>query len=58
MKWKINNQKCLKCGGCVSVCPTAALDLRENVMYNEKLCILCGDCEEACPIEAIEVGTS
>ena len=57
MNWKINNQKCLKCGGCVSVCPTAALDLRENVMYNEKLCILCGDCEEACPIEAIEVTT-
>ena len=58
MKWKINNQKCLKCGGCVSVCPTGALDLQDHVLYNEKLCILCGDCQEACPIEAIEVGTS
>jgi ferredoxin len=55
MAWSIDNNKCLRCGGCVSVCPTAALELRDNVIYDEKLCTLCGVCEKACPADAIKV---
>jgi ferredoxin len=55
MSWKIDNNRCLRCGGCVSVCPTSALELRDNVIYDNILCKLCGFCEKACPLEAIKV---
>lgn len=55
MGWKIDNKKCMHCGGCVSVCPFAALDLKECVVRDEKLCTLCGTCEKACPVGAITV---
>jgi ferredoxin len=55
MTWTINNNKCLRCGGCVSVCPTAALELRDNILHDQKLCTNCGICEKACPVEAIKV---
>ena len=55
MGWKINNDICIRCGGCVSVCPFGALELKDDIMFNEKLCNLCGICEKACPISAIKV---
>jgi ferredoxin len=55
MVWKIDNKICLRCGGCVSVCPFAALELKENVILDEELCTLCGICEKACPVSAIKV---
>jgi ferredoxin len=57
MTWSINNKICMHCGGCVSVCPFAALELKENIIYDEKLCTLCGICEKACPVSAIKVTT-
>ena len=55
MPWQIDNNRCLRCGGCVSVCPVAALELRDNVIFDVELCTLCGVCEKACPVEAIKV---
>jgi len=55
MTWNINNNKCLRCGGCISVCPTAALELKDNIIHDEKLCTLCGICEKFCPVGAIKV---
>lgn len=55
MAWSIDNKKCMKCGGCVSVCPAAALELKERIVHDENLCTLCGICEKACPVEAIKV---
>ena len=55
MGWKVDINRCIRCGGCVSVCPTAALELRDNVTCDAKLCTLCGVCETACPVEAIKV---
>ncbi|MCX8153476.1 MAG: 4Fe-4S binding protein [Candidatus Bathyarchaeota archaeon] len=55
MAWSINNNRCLRCGGCVSVCPTAALELRDNITHDTALCTLCGVCAKACPVEAIKV---
>jgi NAD-dependent dihydropyrimidine dehydrogenase PreA subunit len=37
------------------VCPVAALELRDNVIRDEKLCTLCGICDKACPVNAIKV---
>jgi len=53
--WSIDNKKCVRCGGCVSVCPFGALELKENVKIDEKLCNLCGICEKVCPVSAIKV---
>jgi len=55
MAWNINNNTCIKCGGCVSVCPFAALELKDKVLFDEKLCTLCGICEKVCPVSAIKV---
>jgi ferredoxin len=55
MAWNINNNKCLRCGGCISVCPTAALELKDNIVHDKELCTLCGICENFCPVGAIKV---
>ena len=50
----INNEKCIFCGGCASVCPTGALEVRGTGLkfYPEK-CIGCGLCVKVCPANAI-----
>ncbi len=55
MTWNISNNKCLRCGGCLSVCPTAALELKDKVIHDDELCTLCGICEKFCPVGAIKV---
>ena len=56
MAWKIDNEKCLRCGACVSVCPELALELKETgIVHDAKKCTLCGICEKVCPVRAIEV---
>lgn len=55
MTWSIHNKKCLRCGGCVSVCPIGALELKEHIIHDDKACTLCGVCERVCPIKAIKV---
>jgi ferredoxin len=55
MTWTINIDRCLRCGGCVSVCPAAALELKDNVINDKNLCTSCTICAKACPVEAIEV---
>ncbi|RLJ01525.1 MAG: ferredoxin [Candidatus Aenigmatarchaeota archaeon] len=52
----VNKEKCLRCGGCVSVCPKNALELTEQgIIRDEKKCINCGICEKFCPVGAIKV---
>jgi len=55
MSWNINNKKCMNCGGCVSVCPLGALELKEHIIIDENLCNLCSICEIVCPVSAIKV---
>lgn len=55
-KWKINKDKCLRCGACVSACPVNALELTDSgVEWDEEKCTFCGNCEKICPVGAIEV---
>lgn len=56
MTWKIDREKCLRCGGCVSVCPVDALELTESgVKIDREKCIECGNCEKICPVGAIKL---
>jgi len=53
--WKVNRDVCLRCGGCVAVCPVSALELRESGPEENGKCIACGTCEKVCPVRAITV---
>jgi len=51
---KVDTNKCLYCGGCVSVCPTGALELKETkIIWNKDKCINCGACTKFCPVGAL-----
>lgn len=48
----VNEALCSRCGKCVPICPTAAID-KENPMNTAKdLCIRCCACVKACPSDA------
>ncbi len=49
----INLDKCVGCGGCIDLCPSAAI-----LMFNDKVnidpdgCVKCGICVQVCPLDA------
>lgn len=47
---------CTKCGSCVDLCPTHALQLDGKILVNDALCISCHRCKKNCPVGAIEFG--
>ena len=56
MAVKVDSGKCLRCGGCVAVCPHIALDLKEHgIVCEAKKCIDCGICVNFCPVEALAI---
>lgn len=55
-EWNIDRDKCLRCGACISACPTQALNLAENgIEWDEEKCTYCENCELICPVGAITV---
>lgn len=57
---KIDRNKCINCGICVSQCPVKALSIDEEngnriLQYNATVCIGCGACQVTCPQNAIEI---
>ncbi|MEA2054104.1 MAG: 4Fe-4S binding protein [Candidatus Thermoplasmatota archaeon] len=51
---KVNKEKCLRCGGCVGLCPADALTLNEAGLSVSEACTECGICVRFCPVEALE----
>lgn len=54
----VDYDKCIDCGGCISLCPTDALHFNEEfrLEYAEDKCISCLLCIDSCPRQAIEEG--
>ncbi|OGC25131.1 (Fe-S)-binding protein [candidate division WOR-1 bacterium RIFOXYB2_FULL_37_13] len=56
---KVNWDKCIQCGACVSICPTEALYISDRktmkVDFDAEKCIACELCIRPCPPRAIEV---
>ena len=52
----VDEDLCIDCGGCISLCPTGALHLTEeyNLEFVKEKCIGCLLCLEACPRFAIK----
>ncbi|MEM3506306.1 MAG: 4Fe-4S binding protein [Candidatus Bathyarchaeia archaeon] len=54
---KIDYEKCISCGACISPCPVQAITLDSNweIKFNEEKCIRCLICVNACPTKAIKI---
>lgn len=54
---KKDDDKCVDCGACVSLCPVKAICIKKNWSINidDQLCIACGFCTSSCPMKAIAV---
>ena len=52
----INDEKCIDCGSCISLCPTDALHFNkiDRLEFSYEKCIGCLLCINACPRQAIE----
>jgi len=53
-----DEDKCVHCGLCVSVCPTGAFEVNaktREVIFRRQECIACGMCVDACPYKAMKV---
>ncbi len=52
-----DEEKCVHCGTCVSVCPTEALhfDSEMRVVIDETKCVHCRSCIAACPTQALSL---
>ena len=55
MKFRIDEERCILCFNCQSICPVDAIrgtDTRIQIL--PELCTGCGICHTACPVQAIE----
>ncbi len=56
MKVVIDLELCDRCGCCVSICPTLALNLTQyNLVIDHDKCILCRKCLKSCPLGALKI---
>ena len=52
---KVDNSKCVKCAGCVGVCPLQALKYNDKIICDKEKCTSCGICVKFCPVGAIDI---
>lgn len=53
---KVEPDRCIRCGACVGVCPSDAIEATDGYVRPNKRCTECGVCERVCPMGAITVG--
>jgi MinD superfamily P-loop ATPase containing an inserted ferredoxin domain len=53
----LDEEKCIGCGMCLSVCPHAVWSLNDGkaLIQSRDSCMECGACATNCPVEAINV---
>ena len=51
----LNEEECVDCGACVSVCPKEVfyMDEEYRLHLQDERCVLCGKCITACPHHAL-----
>lgn len=56
MPVRVEQDTCIGCGACISVCPTGALETNADgkAECQTDVCIDCGACIPTCPVTAIE----
>ncbi len=52
-KLKIDTNKCVRCGRCLSICPMKNISIREGRMVQNGKCTMCYRCVNFCPAQAI-----
>ena len=56
---EVDEERCLHCGACVSLCPVGVIALGEDasVVFDKEKCLgpTCGLCADACPTRAIRL---
>ena len=55
---KLDEEKCIECGACISICPTEALNLSDedySIELDEEKCIYCRACIPVCPVDALSI---
>jgi ferredoxin len=54
---KKDNDKCIDCGECISLCPVHAISFDNNwsITVDDKKCLGCGFCTTSCAMHAINV---
>src|SRR5437773_8469321 len=54
LELRVDESRCLSCGGCVSVCPRMDIPVSNfNSIAEGVLCRGCGLCVRLCPVEAL-----
>ena len=50
---QIDTEKCVRCGGCVDLCPTTAIAFEDDVVViDPQICLACETCIKVCPMKA------
>ncbi len=55
-RMRIDQAACIDCGECSKVCPTWAIEVKDDTRINQLSCMPCRLCEGACPTGAIHYG--
>ncbi|MFG6351754.1 MAG: 4Fe-4S binding protein [Oscillospiraceae bacterium] len=50
---KIDRNRCIRCGKCVSLCPMKNLSLKDGTAVAGGKCTMCYRCVSLCPTQAI-----